>query len=128
MMKFNEKVRLLKKKVGDKILFVQNGNFYIAIGRDAVFLHELLNLKCTCFIKYLCKAGVPIKSLSKYLRALREREISYIVYDNINRELKVKENFEDRNNNTTLLYNLGCEDCKNAIYIYEREEIKKILS
>ena len=117
MMKFNEKVRLLKKKVGDKILFVQNGNFYIAIGRDAVFLHELLNLKCTCFIKYLCKAGVPIKSLRKYLQPLREREISYIVYDNINGELKVKENFEDRNNNTTLLYNLGCEDCKNAIYI-----------
>ena len=62
------------------------------------------------------------------MRALREREISYIVYDNINGELKVKENYEDRNNNTTLLYNLGCEDCKNAIYIYEREEIKKILS
>ena len=127
-MKFSEKVRLLKKKVGDKILFVQNGNFYIAIGRDAVLLHELFNLKCTCFIKYLCKVGVPVKSLSKYLQPLREREISYIVYDKINGELKVKEDFEDKNNNTTLFYNLGCEDCKNAIYIYEREEIKKILS
>ena len=128
MMKFNEKVRLLKKKVGDKILFVQNGNFYIAIGRDAVLLHELFNLKCTCFIKYLCKVGVPVKSLSKYLQPLREREISYIVYDNINGELKVKEDFEDKNNNTTLFYNLGCEDCKNAIYIYEKEEIKKLLN
>ena len=75
MMKFNEKVRLLKKKVGDKILFVQNGNFYIAIGKDAVLLHELsvllhelLKLKCTCFIKYLCKVGVPVKSLRKYLQ------------------------------------------------------------
>ena len=67
-MKFSEKVRLLKKKVGDKILFVQNGNFYIAIGRDAVLLNELFNLKCTCFIKYLCKVGVPVKSLSKYLQ------------------------------------------------------------
>ena len=128
MMKFNEKVRLLKKKEGDKILFVQNGNFYIAIGRDAVLLHKLFNLKCTCFIKYLCKVGVPVKSLSKYLQPLREREISYIVYDNINGELKVKEDFEDRNNNTTLFYNLGCEDCKNAIYIYEKEEIKKLLN
>ena len=128
MMKFNEKVRLLKKKVGDKILFVQNGNFYITIGRDAVLLHELFNLKYTCFIKYLCKVGVPVKSLSKYLQPLREREISYIVYDNINGELEVKEDFEDKNNNTTLFYNLGCEDCKNAIYIYEKEEIKKLLN
>ena len=57
---------------------------------------------------------MPVKSLRKYLQPLREREISYIVYDNINGELKVKENFEDRNNNTTLSYNLGCEDCKDA--------------
>ena len=54
-MKFSEKVRLLKKKVGNKILFVQNGNFYIAIGKDAVLLHELLNLKCTCFINICVK-------------------------------------------------------------------------
>ncbi len=44
-MKFNEKVRLLKEKVGDKVLFVQNGNFYIAIGKDAVLLNELFNFK-----------------------------------------------------------------------------------
>ena len=127
-MKFSEKVRLLKKKVGNKILFVQNGNFYIAIGKDAVILHELLNLKCTCFIKYLCKVGVPIKRLDKYLRAIREKDISYIVYDNENGELKVKDEYEGENKKITLQDNLGCEDCKNAIYIYEREEIKKILS
>ena len=127
-MKFSEKVRLLKKKVGNKILFVQNGNFYIAIGKDAVILHELLNLKRTCFIKYLCKVGVPIKSLDKYLRAIREKDISYIVYDNENGELKVKDEYEGENKKITLQDNLGCEDCKNAIYIYEREEIKKILS
>ena len=55
-------------------------------------------------------------------------KFEYTVYDNINGELKVKEDIEDKNNNTTLFYNLGCEDCKNAIYIYERDEIKKILS
>ena len=70
-----------------------------------MLLHKLLNLKSTCFIKYLCKAGVPIKSLSKYLQALREREINYIVYDNINGELEVKEDFEDRNN-TKLIKNI----------------------
>lgn len=88
----------------------------------------MLKLKCTCFIKYLCKVGVPVKSLRKYLQPLREREISYIVYDNINGELKVKEEYEGENKKITLQDNLGCEDCKNAIYIYEREEIKKILS
>lgn len=73
MMKFNEKVRLLKKKVGDKILFIKNGNFYIAIGKDAVLLNKILNLKCTCFIKYLCKVGVPVKSLDKYLKKIRKK-------------------------------------------------------
>ena len=127
-MKFNEKVRLLKEKVGDKVLFVQNGNFYIAIGKDAVLLHELFNLKCTCFIKYLCKVGVPVRSLNKYLVALKGKEISYIVYKNINGELKVEENFDDANKNMKSIHNLGCENCKNAIYQYEREEIRKYLN
>lgn len=127
MMKFNEKVRLLKKKVGDKILFIKNGNFYIAIGKDAVLLNKILNLKCTCFIKYLCKVGVPVKSLDKYLKKIREKDFAYIVYDNENGELKVKEEFKGTNKNSTLLDNIGCENCKNATYIYERDEIKKIL-
>ena len=127
-MKFNEKVRLLKEKVGDKVLFVQNGNFYIAIGKDAVLLNELFNLKCTCFIKYLCKVGIPIRSLNRYLVALKEKEISYIVYKNINGELKVEENFDDVNKNIKAIYNLGCENCKNAIYQYDREEIRKYLN
>ena len=33
-MKFSEKVKVVKEKVGDNILFVENGNFYIAIGKD----------------------------------------------------------------------------------------------
>ena len=54
-MKFNEKVRLLKKKEGDKILFVQNGNFYIAIGRGAVLLHKLFNLNRKLYFTNICK-------------------------------------------------------------------------
>lgn len=47
-MKFSEKVRLLKETVGNKILFVQNGNFYIAIGKDAVLLNQIFELiSCT---------------------------------------------------------------------------------
>ena len=50
------------------------------------------------------------------------------MYDNINGELKVKEEYEGENKKITLQDNLGCEDCKNAIYIYERDEIKKLLN
>ena len=39
-MKFSEKVKVVKEKVGDNILFVENGNFYIAIGKDACFLNS----------------------------------------------------------------------------------------
>lgn len=127
-MKFNEKVRLLKEKVGNKILFVQNGNFYIAIGKDVVLLNQIFGLKCTCFIKYICKVGVPIKSLSKYLNSLKVNKLSYIVYKNINGDLIVEEEFNDENIKKEIFYNLGCENCKNATYHYEKEEIRKILS
>ena len=71
--------------------------------------------------------GVPVKSLSKYLNSLKVNKLSYIVYKDINGDLIVEE-FNVENLNKEIFYNLGCENCKNATYHYEKEEIRKILS
>ena len=120
VMKFSEKVKVVKEKVGDNILFVENGNFYIAIGKDACFLNKLFKLKCTCFVKYICKVGVPVKSIEKYLKALREREYSYIVCRFTSDGIKVLYRNEDENKNDEKLENLGCINCQNAIYGYSK--------
>ena len=125
-MKFSEKVKVVKEKVGDNILFVENGNFYIAIGKDACFLNKLFKLKCTCFVKYICKVGVPVKSIDKYLKALREREYSYIVCRFTSDGIKVLYRNEDENKNDEKLENLGCINCQNAIYGYSKEELEEV--
>ncbi len=80
-MSFSEMFAILKQKEKRKILFVQCGHFYIAIGEDAVFLHQKLDLKCTCFKNHICKVGVPTDALEKYLRKLEQLKYAYIVYD-----------------------------------------------
>lgn len=80
-MSFSQMIDLLKEKEKKKIVFVQCGHFYIAIGGDAVLLHERLDLKCTCFKKNMCKVGMPIDSLEKYLEQLEKFKYAYVVYD-----------------------------------------------
>ena len=46
-MGFCEMMELLQKRESGKIIFCNMGNFYIAIGKDAVLLNNLLGLnKC----------------------------------------------------------------------------------
>ena len=71
---------LLQIKNKGKIVFVNAGNFYIAVGKDAVLVHKILDLKTTCMKPEICKAGFPINSLEKYTEKLSESKYSFIVY------------------------------------------------
>ena len=42
-------LEILKEKEKGTIVFVKLGTFYVAVGEDAVLVHKLLDLKCTCF-------------------------------------------------------------------------------
>ena len=79
-MSFSKMLEILKKKE-KKIVFVECGAFYLAVGEDAVFLHDTLRLKCTCFRNNICKIGIPINSIEKYLVELNKLKYAYTVYD-----------------------------------------------
>ena len=58
-------LELLQAKGKGYIIFVNIGSFYIAAGKDAVLLHNILNLKTSCMEPEICKVGFPINSISK---------------------------------------------------------------
>lgn len=82
-MKFSEKMEELKNKEENKgkIVLVRCGIFVIAIGNDAMLLNNLYGLKVTCFKENICKVGVPVGSILKYLDLIEENGYSYILYD-----------------------------------------------
>ena len=59
-------MELLQIKNKGKIVICNAGNFYIAIGKDAILLNCLLDLKLSCLKAEICKVGFPISSLEKY--------------------------------------------------------------
>ena len=62
----------LKERDKEKLLIIGLGAFYIAIGEDAVLLHEKLGLKCTCFKNHICKVGIPRNSIGKYIKEIEK--------------------------------------------------------
>ena len=69
-MSFSKMLEILQERNEKKIVLIRLGMFYIATGRDAVLLHDKLNLKCTCFKNNICKVGIPVNSLEKYVENL----------------------------------------------------------
>ena len=73
-------LELLQEKNNQRVVLIKTGIFYIATGKDAIFLNKVLKLKCTCFSENVCKVGIPETSLPKYLERLDRLNVSYIVY------------------------------------------------
>lgn len=80
-MSFGKMVELLQQKDNGKIILVNSGSFYIARGKDAVLLHNILNLKVNCMEAEICKIGFPLNSLNKYTQLIEQEQYSYIVYN-----------------------------------------------
>ena len=79
-MSFSNMLEILQEKNKESIVLIKTGVFYIATGKDAVFLNHQLNLKCVCFKKQVCKVGIPENRIEYYLNKLEKINISYIVY------------------------------------------------
>ena len=79
-MKFTDLVYKLQKENEGTVILVKNGIFFVAIGKDAIFLNEKIGLKRTCMKNQLCKVGFSIQSSEKYMRLLEENNISYKLY------------------------------------------------
>lgn len=121
-MSYSQMVEILKENNKGKIVFIQTGAFYVATAEDAIFLQNTLGLKCTCFKNYICKVGVPIASLRKYLQKIEEMQYGYIVYhfEKEKRELIIEADYEGRPHQEKK-QNKNCLLCK-GIEKYKKDD------
>lgn len=80
-MSFSSMLEILQEKNKGKIVIIKLGAFYIATGRDATLLHKKLGLKCTCYKNNICKVGIPVASIEKYIPILDRTKYAYVIYD-----------------------------------------------
>ena len=61
-MKFLEVVKKLQEdKLNEGyVIWIQNGIFFVGIGKDAIILHEVLGLQTICLKINLCKVGISV--------------------------------------------------------------------
>lgn len=123
-MGFGKMMELLQIKNKGKIVFCNAGNFYIAIGKDAVLLKELLGLQLSCFKTEVCKVGFPIASLEKYMGLIEETEYGYIVYylDKEKSKLEVVTQYNGKNTNKISKNNDICFKCGKGTKLYKKED------
>ena len=121
-MGFSKMMELLQQKNKGKIVFCNTGNFYIAIGKDAVLLNNLIDLKLSCLKQEICKVGFPINALEKYVEKLDSTKHSYIIfdYDKQNRELKEIHSKIGKQHKITSK-NINCLECK-GVSAYKDDE------
>ena len=80
-MKFGEMVKILQRREEGYIVLINSGKFYVARGKDAILLNKELDLKLVCMEKQVCKVGFPKETLEKYMKILKRKRYSYIVYN-----------------------------------------------
>lgn len=66
-MKFYEKLKIIQQQNKGKIILIRNGVFFIAVGKDAVLMHQILKLKPICFKENICKCAIPVKNTTKQI-------------------------------------------------------------
>ena len=117
-------MELLQKKNKGKIVLCNVGEFYIAIGKDAIILNRLLGLKVTCFKPEVCKVGFPIASLEKYTELIQEKRYSYIVYyfNQKNNTLEVLLEYKGKEENKLSDKNNNCYICSKGITKYKKPD------
>ena len=75
-MKMVEEMEKLQQENADSIILVKNGIFFVAIGKDALTLHDELGLKLTCMKPELCKVGFLVKNVEQYIyRKIRKNRL-----------------------------------------------------
>ena len=123
-MGFCEMMKILQKREKGKIIICNLGSFYVAIGKDAIILNNLIGLKISCIKPEICKVGFPINALEKYTDLLVEKRYSFIVYyfDQEKEELNIFESYEGKNKNTLEIENMNCHICSNSTKQYKKPD------
>lgn len=111
-MTFSNKIFELQEKYPQDVILIKNGIFFVAVGKDALFLNKELKLNCTCFGNQICKVGFLEKSSESYINRMKELGISfkmYVLTNNKDEELI----YENKGNldNKYILKSVGCDNC-----------------
>ena len=118
-------IELLQTKNKGVIILCNAGNFYLAVGKDAITLNEILDLKLSCFKPEVCNVGFPLIALEKYTNLIEEKDYSYIVY-NFNRnsgELQIVKQYKGKNKVGLEKQNVNCYICKHSTKYYKKDDI-----
>ena len=101
-MGFSKMLELLQEKNKGYIILENAGAFYLARGKDAVKLNEILGLKLVYMKPEVCKIGIPVNSIEDYMKKLEEKEYSYIVYyfNQQTNRLEIIKKYTGKNKNT----------------------------
>lgn len=123
-MGFSKMLELLQNKDKGYIILANAGNFYIARGRDAIKLHDLLDLKTSCLETEICKVGFPLNSIEKYTKLIEEKQYSYIVYnfDSEKGRLEILKKFNWKHKNEIQVERLNCYICTNTVKMYKKTD------
>ena len=130
-MSFSNMLEILKEKNKKTIVLVKLGVFYIATGKDAIFLNKKLGLKCVCFKKQVCKIGIPSTNIEHYLKKLNNLKIAYVAYEFDTKNQKLIKSYEYiGKDHKEVMENRNCLICK-GIRINEKDKymnaVKKML-
>ena len=121
-MSFSKMLESLQERNEKKIVLIRLGMFYIATGRDAVLLHDKLNLKCTCFTDNVCKVGVPVTTIDKYVEKLDKTGYGYVIFNYDKDKTELTEILRKPGRATRITSkNLNCLTCK-GISAYKDDE------
>ena len=123
-MKFLERIEELKLENKGKILLVRCGVFVIATGNDAVFLSGLFGFKKNCLKPGVCKIGIPVTYVLKYLELIENKGYSYILFDYDKNTKELIEKYKHEGNKEVEKINFECRNCErykeeNFIDIFE---------
>lgn len=123
-MSFSKMLELLQKKERGSIVLVGSGNFYIARGKDAILLHNILDLKVSCLEPEVCRVGFPINSLEKYTKLIEEKNYSYIVYNYDNKigKLEIIKKYHGTKSNSGTEERLNCYICSKTVKMYKKTD------
>lgn len=123
-MSYSKMIELLQNKDKGIIILINSGAFYIARGKDAVLLHNILELKVNCMETEICKVGFPKNALEKYTRLIQEKGYSYIVYnyDSTISKLTILNKYNGNKLNPIEENKLNCYICSNTVKMYKKND------
>lgn len=127
-MKFLDKCEELEEKEDKFIVLVRKGVFFTAIGKSALELNKIFGLKTTCVKTKICKCGIPVNAIKKYLDVLKTKGYNAVVYDYRtmdNEKIKIIEEITRIKGNIKVEEKRLCLNCEECWY-YSKKQAKDI--